>query len=152
MAENDLWRLVTYCGLYCGACANRARIPDQAATLRDTLRGEYWHGFGENIFPGFDRFLQILDALGDPDKACPGCRSGGGNPECGIRRCCEERELRACIRCEDYPCDPVERLGRVYPVLLADGERLRTLGLEEWIEEQRLRVERGFVYSSIRCE
>ena len=28
--EKDNLKFVTYCGLYCGLCANRGRIPEQA--------------------------------------------------------------------------------------------------------------------------
>ncbi|MFO8060832.1 MAG: DUF3795 domain-containing protein [Bacillota bacterium] len=152
MTGDDVWRLVTPCGLYCGACANRARIPAQAAALRSALRDEYWDEIGEGIFPGFARFLEILETFTDPDGACPGCREGGGNPECEVRRCSQERGLRTCSSCEDFPCPQLERIGRIYPVLLADAERLRSLGVEDWVREQESRVERGFVYSSIRCE
>ena len=152
MAGDDVWRLVAYCGLYCGAYANRERIPIQARVLRDSLHGESWSLFGENIFPGFSRFMEILDALGDPDQVCPGCRSGGGNPGCRIRSCCEERGLQGCALCEDAPCMEVRELGKAYPVLLADGERLRVSGVQAWVKMQERRVDRGFVYSCIRCE
>jgi len=31
---------VTYCGLYCGLCAQRNRIPQRARALRETMHKE----------------------------------------------------------------------------------------------------------------
>jgi len=39
MTDNNL-RLVAYCGLYCGLCAHRARIPKRAKSLKETLHDE----------------------------------------------------------------------------------------------------------------
>jgi hypothetical protein len=40
-------------------------------------------------FAEFWRFLEGLHATG----GCPGCRAGGGFPECQIRNCTRERGL-----------------------------------------------------------
>ncbi|MBC7264592.1 MAG: DUF3795 domain-containing protein [Chloroflexi bacterium] len=141
---------VTYCGLYCGLCACRRRIPQQAAALRDTLHRE---GYDQGYFdiPGlegaFTAFWEGLNCLAE--TPCPGCRSGGGNPECAIRRCAQEREVTVCPLCADYPCARLEVL-RNYPLLLADGRRMQQIGLEKWIAEQEERAATGFAYADIR--
>lgn len=87
-------KLVTYCGLYCGLCTARNRIPCQAEALRETMvKGgyEYW---APEATPGFTGIWKFLSDLCDPDKNCPGCRQGGGPPFCGIRKCAPETKCR----------------------------------------------------------
>ena len=141
---------VTYCGLYCKLCAHMARIPPQARELRDTMRGEGWEHFGEAVHSGFGEFWRILERLGETDETCPGCRGGCGFPGCEIRACAREREVEVCPFCDDYPCEHIEELGRSYPTLIADGMRMREIGLDAWIEEQEQRRATGFAYVDIR--
>ncbi|MFZ5924886.1 MAG: DUF3795 domain-containing protein [Bacillota bacterium] len=141
---------VAYCGLYCGLCASRRRIPQQAVMLRETLRREgYDKGYFdvpglEGIFSAFWKGLNLL-----ADVPCPGCRAGAGFPDCSVRACARGREVTACPLCPDYPCD---RLGilKHYPLLLADGRRMQQVGLEKWVAEQEARATTGFAYADIR--
>jgi hypothetical protein len=140
----------TNCGLYCGLCASRRRIPRQAATLRETLRKEgYDQGYCD--VPGLaeilENFWSGLNRLAD--CPCCGCRAGGGNPGCAIRACARERSVVACPLCPEYPCKRLEML-RHYPMLFADGKRMQHLGLERWIAEQEERAATGFAYSDFR--
>ncbi len=142
-------KLVTYCGLHCGLCAARGRIPQQAAALRDSMAREGWDQWG-HCFDGFDVFWKFLNDRCDLDKSCPGCRQGGGYPDCPIRKCAVERQVDICINCQEYPCDHLRQFNKVYPTLLADGERLRLIGVDAWIAEQEKRAASGFVYADIR--
>jgi len=54
MPRHPRQALVTYCGLYCGLCAQRVRIPEQARRLRETLHDE-----------GFDDFYQYIPDIKD---------------------------------------------------------------------------------------
>ena len=141
---------VTCCGLYCGLCASRRRIPQQAATLRKTLRRE---GYDRGYFdiPGlqeiFAPFWEGLNRLAD--TPCPGCRAGGGNPGCAIRACAQERGVTVCPLCADFPCQRLEVLSH-YPLLLTDARRMQQVGLERWIVEQEDRAATGFAYTDIR--
>ncbi|MCR4407622.1 MAG: hypothetical protein NUW24_12000, partial [Anaerolineae bacterium] len=56
---------VAYCGLYCGLCASRRRIPQQAAALRETLRREgYDRGY-------FDTLMSSIAKRWHIDKILP---------------------------------------------------------------------------------
>ena len=35
---------------------------------------------------------------------CPGCRNGGGDPDCPLRKCASERGLDGCWQCDEFPC------------------------------------------------
>lgn len=142
--------LVTYCGLYCGLCAQRGRIPRQANTLRESMSREGYEFWGPGI-QGFKEFWEFLQALCEPEKACPGCRQGGGPPFCTIRKCARERGVDICVECAEYPCHRVQAIAKGYPTLLADGKRMQELGIEAWVKEQEERAKTGFAYVDIRC-
>ena len=108
---------------------------------------EFWG----NDLPEFNEFWGFLSDLCDPDKGCPGCRKGGGPSFCSIRKCARERKVDVCVFCGEYPCNRVLEIARGYPTLIADGERMRKLRTEAWIQEQEERVKTGFAYADIRC-
>jgi hypothetical protein len=144
----DQLEFVAYCGLYCGLCAERTRIPERAAALQQAMAEEGWPFWGPT-FPDFVEFWRFLEQLGT-NGGCPGCRAGGGNPQCPIRICARERGVELCSQCPDLPCEHVEALAARYPTLLADNRRLQALGLARWLEEQAERARRGVVYADIR--
>jgi hypothetical protein len=48
--------LVTHCGLYCGLCSERGRIPQQASALRELMAKEgyeNWGGATNRVSPSF---------------------------------------------------------------------------------------------------
>ena len=142
--------LVAYCGLYCGLCSSRNRIPAQAQALKGAMQKEGWEYWGGE-FPGFKEFWPFLSRLADPDKSCPGCREGGGPPFCGIRKCARARKVDLCVDCPDWPCQRIDGLAKGYVMLIADGLRLKRIGFSKWLKEQKERQETGFCYSDIRC-
>ncbi len=141
---------VAYCGLYCGLCASRRRIPQQAARLREVLAAEgYDRGYFdipalERVFPAFWEGLNLL-----AERPCSSCRGGGGYPACPIRACALEREVTVCSACREFPCARFDMLHR-YPTCMADNERMQRVGLEQWVTEQEARAARGFAYTDIR--
>ena len=147
--ENPL-RLVAYCGLYCGVCANRNRIPPHAKLLQEALRNEGMHSWYQYVpsmkhtFPTFWKFLDNLVAMD-----CT-CRTGGGPPDCKIRECAKQNEVDTCPFCLEYPCSHIERLAEHYVSIIQDGKRLKKIGLNVWAKEQEERAERSVVYSDTR--
>jgi len=142
--------LVTYCGLYCDLCAARTRIPRRAAALQAAMTEEGWTFWGHSV-PGFTEFWPFLEELSS-GEGCPGCRACGGYPGCQIRVCARERGLELCSQCPDFPCEHVEALAARYPTLIADNERLKAVGLDQWLTEQKERARRGVVYADIRYQ
>jgi hypothetical protein len=148
MTMSEDLEFVTYCGLYCDLCGARARIPQQAAALQQAMAEEGWPYWGQEI-PGFAGFWDFLEGL-QAEGGCPGCRAGGGDPECQIRDCARERGVEMCGLCDDFPCEAVQALAARYPTLIADNARLRAIGLERWLAEQAERARRGVVYADMR--
>jgi hypothetical protein len=146
----DQLEFVTCCGLYCNLCAARGRIPRRAAALQEAMAEEGWPFWGATI-PGFTEFWRFLESL-RANGGCPGCRAGGGPPDCQIRHCARQRGLDTCSRCPDFPCLRIEALGAIYPTLITDNRRLQAVGLEQWLTEQEERMRRGVVYADIRYQ
>lgn len=144
----DLTR-VPYCGLYCGLCENVARIPVLSAALLKALTDFGWESFGDDDMKHLIATLRGLS--GERTTDLGGCRSGKcGNPGCSMRQCAQQRNLAVCSSCQDYPCEPVLEMAKDYPLLLADGQRQREVGLARWVEEQELRVRTGFCYCDVK--
>jgi len=143
-------RLVTYCGLYCGLCAQCSRIPAQARTLAETMRKEEWDQWGREM-PRFKEFWGFLNWLGESEADCS-CRAGKCGPGfCAIRKCAREKGVEVCPFCDDYPCDRIAGLAKGYVMMIEDGKRLKRIGLDSWIAEQEARRGTGFSYADIRC-
>jgi Protein of unknown function (DUF3795) len=146
----DKHMLVSYCGLYCDLCGARNDTPERARALIATLKQAEMDKYGPGT-PDFDAFWRLLNGLTDvPDDKC--CRSGQcGAPNCAIRACARSRGIEVCALCADYPCAKIHTFAQSEPLLLHDGERIKKVGLEQWIAEQVARREAGFDYGRVRC-
>jgi hypothetical protein len=124
MPNQDKISLVTYCGLYCGLCAQRARIPQQAKQLEDTMHEEgydFWYQYVPTFKETFPPFWQFLKQLAASDCTC---KSGkGGPPDCKIRECAKKKKIATCPTCKEYPCEPNRKLLRMLP---ATDQRRKT--------------------------
>jgi hypothetical protein len=146
---SDPLEFVTFCGLCCHLCAERTRIPQRAAALREAMDEEGWPSWGTDI-PDFGEFWRFLGGLAE--GGCAGCRAGGGPPFCQIRVCAQERGVDVCVYCTDFPCVRIAALNAIYPTLISDARRLQVVGLEQWLHEQEQRARRGVVYADLRHE
>ena len=150
MSNQNLLRHVAYCGLYCGLCAHRSRIPQQAKQLQKSLheeRMDNWYQYVSEMKNTFPTFWQFLQRRIDLDCTC---RTGGGPPDCKIRQCAKQKGIEICTQCKEYPCKLIQNLAEHYPTVIQDGKRLQKIGLEKWVKEQEERVKRGVVYADIR--
>ena len=99
--------LMAYCGLDCAKCFGYTKtISEAAKDLRRTMRAEKIKQVWPTIpFLGdYDAFKKNLDALAG--FRCKGCRDGGGNPFCKIRKCAQGRGYEGCWECSGFePCD-----------------------------------------------
>jgi len=141
---------VGYCGLYCGLCASRRRIPELAARLRASLHAEgydFWYADVPHLREPFPFFWKMLTDLAT--HPCPGCRAGGGYPPCPIRACARERGQAVCNPCAEFPCQRFEMVDR-YPSCIPDNRRMQQIGIEAWIVEQEARAAKGVVYADFR--
>ena len=82
-------------------------------------------------------------------NACLGCQTDSENKpkhclNCKKKNCAESRGLTHCAQCIDFPCQLVKNLDRSYrqrygTSLIKNGERLREIGTEQYLLEEKQR-------------
>jgi len=128
----------------------RVYFSKHAKQLKETLHQEgmdFWYKYMASIRKTFPVFWKFLDDLTKYDSSC---RAGGGPPTCKIRLCAKKKRVSVCPLCNEYPCTLIKNYTKVHPLTIEDGKRLKELGVEAWIKEQKKRAKRGFIYAQIR--
>lgn len=121
------------------------RLPSaKRCAKKGTTRGYFDIPRLEKVFSAFWEGLNLL-----ADVPCPGCRAGAGLPDCAVRACARGRSVTACPFCADFPCERLTILNH-YPLLLADGRRMREIDLEQWVAEHEARDATGFACADVR--
>lgn len=159
MGQVEGAELTCYCGLYCGACAiKNGQIRDAARSLQDMLNAyQYseWAPMVAEYFPavkGWNEFEGVMGWLMSQD--CPTCLGGGGNPDCAIRICAKEKGLAGCWECSEDPCDKLayREIDGTHSGSDKNRQRIREVGLDAWLAEQKALVEGGFSYFTERSQ
>ena len=140
-------QLSCYCGLYCGYCAVKVKVGPAAKVLYDEMISA---GFEDVIsdIPGGEGFWPFLKHMAEQGM-CVSCRDGGGNPECAIRLCAQDKEVEMCAFCTEYPCGKLTEFFKSSvgcAVLEKDNVLLRDKGWEAWAELQDKRLENGYKF------
>ncbi|MBU1221268.1 DUF3795 domain-containing protein [Myxococcota bacterium] len=107
-----------YCGLNCARCrANFADIKDKINALNIAFEKVNMKEIVKAIpfmrfkYSGYKKFTTFFSA------ECPGCRNGGGNPFCSIRKCAHKKSFFTCAEC-DKLCSKFNTLLKIHD----DGE------------------------------
>ena len=93
-------KMTACCGLVCTRCPTfLATQADDDAARAETV-ALYEKKFGFKLKP--------------EDINCDGCLSVGGKlisycKACEIRKCCLEKKITTCAKCEEQPCDKLKR-------------------------------------------
>lgn len=135
------------CGLHCDDCfAHQGRIADLARDLRKELRAARFDIFAEEMskvgpFKDFSEYQEAYKVLGAMVKfRCKrGCRAGGGNPWCAMKKCTERRELAGCWECDDFEtCDKLTALEATHgDAHVRNLRKLSKKGPEAFVEGKR---------------
>lgn len=87
--------------------------------------------------------------LGDNSKhpsetiKCDGCRGAPElhwSPECTFKPCAAEKGHTYCFECDNFPCTKLVSFAKSIPHhkrTIENMKRMREVGLERWIQEQR---------------
>lgn len=130
--------LVAYCGQYCRDCVYYKNMFGIRAKdlLAEVEKAEWVKMVWESLDAPFDidNFIAGLTWLAD-SPGCSGCLSGAGWPDCPIRMCAQENDVRGCFDCNEYPCPKVSEdeaaLQREFT------EQIKAAGLEDYIKVKR---------------
>jgi len=109
--------LIAYCGIDCSQCFSyKMTVSEVAKALRRELRVAKLKNFWQEIpFLGkYESFKKSLDGLAML-RCKNGCRGGGGNPWCKIRKCCQKKDFWSCGKCELMEnCDKLAAISKGY--------------------------------------
>jgi len=101
MKKESKKQLIAYCGIDCSECFSYKKTVSEAAkSLRRELRAARLKGAWKEIpFLGeYESFKKSLDGLAAL-RCSNGCRGGGGNPWCKIRKCALKKDYWSCAEC-----------------------------------------------------
>jgi hypothetical protein len=65
------------------------------------------------------------------DGVCVSCQAGSGHPACKVRKCAQEKGVKICALCEEYPCEIFKEYFDNYPLLKHDNSIFREKGIAE---------------------
>lgn len=108
------------------------------------------YNYGEiaKFIPGMEDYPAFEKTLIEFTKQfCLGCREGGGNPNCVIRICAKERGFDTCADCNEMPCEKAKFITEGYPDVTKNLKRIKQIGSDKWLKEQREKVTAGFSYT-----
>ena len=149
MDKQNFYAFHGVCGVYCGQCASgNGRIKDLAKELRRLTAGllDYKPDFDEFDFSELQKGLKWLDE----DFGCPTCLKLD-DYWCAVMKCEKAKELKSCLLCDDYPeCPKTEYQRGRYPFVLDHHKRVKEVGLEQHLKEERRRAEDGLLLHDIR--
>lgn len=103
MKKKNKKQLIAYCGIDCSQCFSyKMTVSEAAKSLRREMRAaKLKNMWGEIPFLGeYESFKKSLDGLAGL-RCKSGCRGGGGNPWCKIRKCATKKRYWSCIECKD---------------------------------------------------
>lgn len=148
--------LAAYCGIYCGACdIYQKRIGNAGKELKKVLNAYKFNAWANQV-PGleeYESFDKTLTNLMVMFGQCQGCQKGGGNPQCPIRSCCQEKGLTTCAECNDFPCEILsQNLQDSSEMVMNNLKEIKKIGLEKWSKKEQDKVGKGFRYSTAFSE
>lgn len=101
--------LVGRCGLYCYECPSYTqKVANMAGDLRKQLRKDKFDKYSDMMakMPGFEVFknyklcIELLELM--KTIRCKGCKAGGWDSNCKIRKCSMNKKYRGCWQCDCF--------------------------------------------------
>jgi hypothetical protein len=89
---------IGYCGIWCGSCLGGNGV---IVELTKRFEKEVKKGDLETWVPKDFDFKEFVKGLASIQRMphCPGCRKGGGKPDCGVRLCASKKGFSYCYEC-----------------------------------------------------
>ena len=145
--------MVAYCGLYCGACDIYQKRIGQAGNELIRVLDAYQFGEYAHLIPGMEEykaFDRTLKTMVNFFGQCTTCKKQGGNPQCEIRICSQNKGFQACSECPELSsCEKLKIMGDGYPRIKAALDEMAISGVEEWAAQRQKEVDEGFRYSEV---
>jgi len=108
-------KIAAPCGLDCSRCPAYTATQNDDDEARRKTAAYYAERFGFDLTP---EQINCDGCLADSGRKMGYCRS------CGIRRCCLEKGVDHCVRCNEQPCEELSAFHRFSPEAKASFDRL----------------------------
>lgn len=137
------------CGVFCEQCPTGNGLINRLAKDLRRITSDFANDFPD--FEGFNlkEFDRGLEYFGE-EYGCPGCRNLT-EAWCDVKRCEKAEAAESCLLCEAFrECPNTEYQRDRYPFVLEHHDRVREIGLEGHLREERERAEKGVLLNDIR--
>ncbi|WXG42024.1 MAG: DUF3795 domain-containing protein [Candidatus Freyarchaeum deiterrae] len=133
-----------YCGLYCRDCIpSNQQLFSLAEKLREQLDESRFEKYAElkgkkdEVFNDYQIFRKVLTAIIQL-RCHKTCINNGGNPNCRIRECVNEKGIEGCWECPDFEdCELLEPLSIYHGDTPKRNLRLiKKYGVENWTDKR----------------
>jgi hypothetical protein len=109
-------KMIAYCGLNCSDCPGFISTLNDDDELRRKTAERWCKDYGADIKP--------------EDINCDGCVSGsdrhiGHWHECEMRKCGQEKGVKNCAYCDDFPCEKLSTFFEAVPSAKTTLEEVR---------------------------
>jgi hypothetical protein len=111
--------LIGCCGLYCYSCPSYTQtVANLARELRKQLRRDKFDEYAGvmakmpnlRAFENYKQGIALLEAMAT--IRCEGCKAGGWDGKCHIRKCVKQKAFRGCWQCDVFEsCEKLKPLG-----------------------------------------
>jgi hypothetical protein len=110
-----MYEMIAYCGLDCSACKAFEATQKEDFERKKELAKQWTEGLKVEFKP--------------EDINCNGCKSdtisGWCRKICKIRPCAEDKKVKTCAHCNDYPCGKLKEFLLNEPVATKNLEKIR---------------------------
>ena len=132
-----------FCGIWCGGyLGGNGAILELTRKYEQLIKRsqpalEKWAP-KELSFNELMKSLAYIQAM----PLCPGCKEGGGNPNCEIRVCASKKDITNCSQCDELAeCKNFESLEQSYPKIKEELRKIKNVDQKEvimkWMNELR---------------
>jgi len=136
------------CGVFCEMCpTGNGRVAELASELSQITKGNCnWAQDSVDFLIGdMDQGIEWLSKM-----KCGGCQNIK-EPWCEVMKCEKARKLKSCLLCETFPtCERNEYQRGRYTTLVKNHRRVKKVGLEQHLKEERERTKKGMTFLDIR--
>jgi hypothetical protein len=137
-------KFTSYCGLCCADCIPSCEaffaLVKKLDEMLEAIQFEHYAELksGKNVeFKEYPKFLSILHHIKGLRCVVP-CQLGGGNPQCKIRLCAQNKNLKGCWECQTRrECALLVSLRDIHPNLDYHIDLIEEMGPANWFEKRK---------------
>jgi len=140
-------KLIGYCGLSCNDCPSYTQtVANLARELRRRLLRDKFDQYADAMakmpnlkaFENYRQGIELLEAMAT--IRCQGCKAGGWDGKCQIRKCVKRKNVKGCWQCDTFEtCEKLNALGESGDfTYLKNLRKIKRLGLEDFVKSKHL--------------